>query len=495
MGDDTKQSDLDWLSDCDLLERKSYTVEEIIKKMNLVVDEVKCVIDCPYTVTRVLLDFFNWETEKLYQEVFDRDLEYVLNIADINYKQSKLDPAQEQQHNIAFTTLQLVTCKMCMEDFPKSETRSIGGGDYCGHTFNLSCWSQYLTCCVLDGKAHLRCPIPGCNALVPDEFVYEVVTDPRGVKLFKQMVVNNYVLCCARLRWCPTPNCESVLEAQLSHSMIPIECHKCDALVCFKCLFEWHEPILCDLMKAWQKKMLEDTETVKWIKKNTKPCPKCGVDIEKNGGCNHMTCRNPGCKAEFCWACGSADFGNHYQCNRYERKTNKFDDARANRDRYIFFYDRYMLHQHSLNEEKKLRVDIQRIRSSSMILDEGFSYQSTSFLSRAVNTLCQCRNTLMYTYIFGFYTADSNQREIFINNHKNLEDAVELLSRALYDEYRFIESGNPEGKQKLECGQFREFINSSANYLSERRQLLLKHVREGYVKKIWQFKIETPFSS
>ncbi|CAF4268664.1 unnamed protein product, partial [Rotaria sordida] len=35
----------------------------------------------------------------------------------------------------------------------------------------------------------------------------------------------------------------------------------------------------------------------------TKECPKCHTNIEKNGGCNHMTCRKPGCGHEFCWLC------------------------------------------------------------------------------------------------------------------------------------------------------------------------------------------------
>ena len=47
----------------------------------------------------------------------------------------------------------------------------------------------------------------------------------------------------------------------------------------------------------------------------TKPCPKCSHPIEKNGGCNSMTCR--WCLVNFCWKCGQ-EFGeghwNHFLC-------------------------------------------------------------------------------------------------------------------------------------------------------------------------------------
>ena len=36
-----------------------------------------------------------------------------------------------------------------------------------------------------------------------------------------------------------------------------------------------------------------------WIKANTRPCPQCNIPIEKNDGCNHMTCTNPSCRHEF----------------------------------------------------------------------------------------------------------------------------------------------------------------------------------------------------
>jgi len=41
------------------------------------------------------------------------------------------------------------------------------------------------------------------------------------------------------------------------------------------------------------------TEVISTI---SKPCPGCGLPIEKSGGCNHMKCNN--CNTAFCWVCG-----------------------------------------------------------------------------------------------------------------------------------------------------------------------------------------------
>eukprot|EP00928_Gymnodinium_smaydae_P001423 TRINITY_DN10529_c0_g1_i2.p1 TRINITY_DN10529_c0_g1~~TRINITY_DN10529_c0_g1_i2.p1 ORF type:complete len:900 (-),score=259.71 TRINITY_DN10529_c0_g1_i2:118-2817(-) len=39
------------------------------------------------------------------------------------------------------------------------------------------------------------------------------------------------------------------------------------------------------------------------VEATTRPCPRCFVPIEKDGGCQHMTCTNAACRHEFCWLC------------------------------------------------------------------------------------------------------------------------------------------------------------------------------------------------
>ena len=99
------------------------------------------------------------------------------------------------------------------------------------------------------------------------------------------------VLQCNRLmRWCPAPDCNNA--ARVGHvDARPVKC-KCGHSFCFACGENWHDPVRCALIRKWIKKCDDDSETSNWINANTKECPKCKATIEKDGGCNHMICKN-----------------------------------------------------------------------------------------------------------------------------------------------------------------------------------------------------------
>jgi len=67
----------------------------------------------------------------------------------------------------------------------------------------------------------------------------------------------------------------------------------------------------------------------KWFAENTKECPQCNVRIEKNEGCNHMTCRQ--CTYQFCWVCSKpwkldARDGGHGACSLPEEEEEDAED-------------------------------------------------------------------------------------------------------------------------------------------------------------------------
>ena len=73
---------------------------------------------------------------------------------------------------------------------------------------------------------------------------------------------------------------------------------------CSKCLKNWHGNEKC--------KNEVDKDFEKWKNaKKVKKCPRCKFYIEKNEGCNHMTCTS--CRYEWCWICQKEYTPNHYE--------------------------------------------------------------------------------------------------------------------------------------------------------------------------------------
>jgi hypothetical protein len=94
---------------------------------------------------------------------------------------------------------------------------------------------------------------------------------------------------------CPVEDCRGFLSSAW-------KCGTCQTWVCPDCLVpkgkDKDTPHTCN----------EDTKaTAALIKKETKPCPKCGMGISKIDGCDQMWCVS--CQTPFSWATGRQVFG------------------------------------------------------------------------------------------------------------------------------------------------------------------------------------------
>jgi hypothetical protein len=99
--------------------------------------------------------------------------------------------------------------------------------------------------------------------------------------------------------WC-AHSCGSGQLNECGKSNPIVICVNCKQKTCFIHKCQWHTGLTCwqyDMQRSAEEKLNEE-----WIVKNTK-CPKCLYHIEKDGGCDHMTCRK--CSHEFCWYCMS----------------------------------------------------------------------------------------------------------------------------------------------------------------------------------------------
>uniref|UniRef100_A0A8C1XR37 RBR-type E3 ubiquitin transferase n=1 Tax=Cyprinus carpio TaxID=7962 RepID=A0A8C1XR37_CYPCA len=439
------------------------TTEQILQHMVECIREVNEVIQNPATITRILLSHFNWDKEKLMERYFDGNLDKLFTECHV------INPSKNPKTRPMSTrsSSQDMPCQICYLNFPNSVSvfqlkknvilfTTYFTGLECGHKFCMQCWGDYLTTKIIEegmGQT-ISCPAHSCDILVDDNTVMRLITDSKVKLKYQHLITNSFVECNRLLRWCPAPDCHHVIKVQYPDAK-PVRC-KCGRQFCFNCGENWHDPVKCKWLRKWIKKCDDDSETSNWIAANTKECPKCHVTIEKDGGCNHMVCRNQSCKAEFCWVClgpwephGSA----WYNCNRYNE-----DDAKAARDA----------------QESALRAQVVCAGEAE---DGGDpSWIEVQFLKKAVDVLCQCRSTLMFTYVFAFYLKKNNQSIIFENNQADLENATEVLSG--YLERDISQDSLQDIKQK---------VQDKYRYCESRRRVLLQHVHEGYEKDLWEY--------
>ncbi len=85
--------------------------------------------------------------------------------------------------------------------------------------------------------------------------------------------------------------------------------------------------------------------------------------------------------------------------------------SRAALQRYLFYCNRYMNHMQSLRFEHKLYAQVKQ--KMEEMQQHNMSWIEVQFLKKAVDVLCQCRSTLMFTYVFAFYLKKNNQSIIF----------------------------------------------------------------------------------
>ncbi len=175
----------------------------------------------------------------------------------------------------------------------------------------------------------MSCPSYKCPLKIASDTIKEFATDEVYQK-FYMYLVRDFIDSSAYMYWCPSATCGKIA---IGTDVDDIIC-ACSFPYCSHCGLEAHRPATCKEVDEWQLKNVSESENSSWILVNTKGCPKCSRRIEKNQGCNHMTCSI--CRHEFCWIC-MGDWKSHngtsYQCNQYTEDTQEMQEFRNVRQR------------------------------------------------------------------------------------------------------------------------------------------------------------------
>jgi ariadne-1 len=156
-----------------------------------------------------------------------------------------------------------------------------------------------------------------------------------------------------------------------------------------------------------------------------------------------------------------------YNCNRFEERSGSdARDAQAKSrvslERYLHYYNRYANHEQSARLDKDIALKTEK-KMVQLQSASGMSWIEVQYLNSASQSLQTCRQTLKWTYAFAFYLQRNNLTEIFEDNQKDLEMAVENLSEMF--EKPIVELSD----QKLKVD-----IMDKTSYCNKRRVILLE---------------------
>ena len=172
-------------------------------------------------------------------------------------------------------------CTICMEYHPYSESFSMSSCEL-NHTFCKGSMTMFLTSQINDGILTFKCPHYGeCNGTMNDDEIRSLLEEEVFQKYlrFKGMKVD------VHYRECPV--CEESVRGDPESPAIT--CSRCGTQYCYYHA-NAHPTMTCE---AYTRKNLRtEMKSRALISSLTIKCPGCGVDTEKNGGCNHIKCHN-----------------------------------------------------------------------------------------------------------------------------------------------------------------------------------------------------------
>lgn len=443
-GDDAAEDFAEYSSEDDnggdeehyIIPKKYYTVlkEETLKQLQENdISQVCSFLAVSRGIACTLLLRKRWSVSSVFEDWF-ADEDRVRDAVGISNKQNR-KPSKHKTY-----------CKICMEKVKNNRMSSAA----CGHLYCKDCWTNYVASSISGGPEclRLRCPEPKC-AVVAGLDMVEAVAAADDKRRFYQYLHRSYVECSRNRKWCPKPGCNYAVEFDggEGEETYDVTCG-CRHKFCWGCTEEQHRPLGCETVAKWGEKNTSEAENNDWILVNTKPCPKCDKKIEKNQGCNHMTCK---CGHEFCWICLGKWKNQNHVCNKFhideeEARDSSLEETRKALKRYAHYYERFAANHKS---SEIARGDLVRARNEhlpKLSKEQDMPETELEFVMEAWDQIVECRRVLKWSYVFGYYLKpeEPEKIEFFDFLQGQAESALERLHHCTEKEMKkFLEPCQP----------------------------------------------------
>ncbi|KAI9767590.1 MAG: Myosin type-2 heavy chain 1 [Geoglossum simile] len=193
-------------------------------------------------------------------------------------------------------------CVVCTEAIPTPELPTLTN---CKHKPQVcaDCYKNWIAS-ELDNtsRKEIRCPESGCGELLNHAEVRQYAS-PGIYAKFDDFSVRDALNNDPNFRWCRRVGCGSGQIHENDAGGNIFRCIVCGFKACFVHEDTWHEGETCEEYdykesgRRGRDQKMQEEASVKVILQLAKKCPgkggMCGWNIEKNSGCDHMTCTSP----------------------------------------------------------------------------------------------------------------------------------------------------------------------------------------------------------
>ena len=155
--------------------------------------------------------------------------------------------------------------------------------------------------------------------------------------------------------------------------------------------------------------------------------------------------------------------------------------------RYTFYFDRYINYKNAVKQcEEKLRKDLDE-KLSIIVSIKNYPLNDLKFISDALNTVIKGKRSLEYTYIFGFYMKDDNNKPMFEFSQSYLERNADNLHQCLIGNSinELIQTDNYEEFTR-EFSEYRNRVLNLLNATNKYQENLLFEIENKYLMDIDQ---------
>ncbi|KAF2024856.1 hypothetical protein EK21DRAFT_11365, partial [Setomelanomma holmii] len=191
-------------------------------------------------------------------------------------------------------------CDVCGDEASVSEFPSLAGCRHLPQTCS-DCYKKWIAAQLPNNSwREVTCPEKNCDIRLTYSDIQQTATR-ETFEQYDTFIARAALNADPNFRWCRS--CDSGQIHTSGEEGNICTCAWCGRKTCVVHGTTWHDGETCEEYDHRSSKRAQDAASVATISMLSKKCPGpgCLYNIEKNEGCNHMTCSQ--CKYEFCWIC------------------------------------------------------------------------------------------------------------------------------------------------------------------------------------------------